>query len=59
VITNGEDIKDVDKAVYLRSAEKKNFKIQKEINKRIGKASKFYHLVRGLEWNKVIVKRVF
>jgi hypothetical protein len=35
----------------------KNGKVQNDINKRIGKASKFYHLAKILLWNKDIDRR--
>jgi hypothetical protein len=35
----------------------KNGKIQNEINARIGKASKCYHLVKSLKWNKDIDRK--
>jgi hypothetical protein len=49
---NGKEIKEVDKFVYLVSVVEKNGKIQNKINKRIGKASEFYHLAKSLLWNK-------
>jgi hypothetical protein len=40
--------------MYLGSVVEKSGKIQNEINKRIRKASEFYHLLKNMLWNKDI-----
>jgi hypothetical protein len=51
---NGKEIKEVDEFVNLRSLVEKNGDIQNEINERIQKTTKFYHLAKSLLWNEDI-----
>jgi hypothetical protein len=47
-------IKQVNRFTYLRNSREKNSEIQYEINKRISKATKFYHLIKSIFSNKDI-----
>jgi hypothetical protein len=47
-------IKQVDRFTYLGSPVQKTGKTHNEINKRIQKASQFYHLIKSILWNKDI-----
>jgi Asp-tRNA(Asn)/Glu-tRNA(Gln) amidotransferase C subunit len=44
---SGSEIKQVNRFTYLESMEEENGKIQNEINERIRKVSKFYHLIKS------------
>jgi hypothetical protein len=50
----GKDLKQVDRFTSLRSVAEINGKVQNEINKRIRRASNFYHLIKSMLYNKYI-----
>jgi hypothetical protein len=55
--TSGSELKQVDRFTYLGSVVEKSGMIRNEINERIRKASKFYHLVKNILWNKHIDRK--
>jgi hypothetical protein len=50
----GSEIKQANIFTYIRSVVGKKNEIQNEINERIRKASKFYHLIKSILWNRDI-----
>jgi endonuclease III len=55
---SGSEIKQVDRFTYTGGVAEKNSEIQNEVNKRIRKATQFYHLIKSILWNKDVDRKL-